>query len=228
MSTNEQLIDDLVARLKQLGLGGVITNESVALDANIAQSKIAGLPDSLDGKADLQDGKVVTSQIPAVSLIKPRRVANRAAMLALTAEEGDVAVITGTSDKGTYMLGEGPSTDFASWVAFVAPDDLVSSVNGQTGVVVLGKTNVGLGNVDNTSDANKPISTAVQTALDAKPVIGTGANDAMAGNKTAAGIGGVACATGQSGQVDWIGTQAQYDALSTGVKNTWGFKAVIV
>ena len=27
---------------------------------------------------------------------------------------------------------------------------------------------VGLGNVDNTSDANKPVSTATQTALDAK------------------------------------------------------------
>lgn len=32
----------------------------------------------------------------------------------------------------------------------------------------LDKTAVGLGNVDNTSDANKPISTATQTALDAK------------------------------------------------------------
>jgi hypothetical protein len=30
------------------------------------------------------------------------------------------------------------------------------------------KTQVGLGNVDNTSDANKPVSTATQTALDAK------------------------------------------------------------
>lgn len=30
------------------------------------------------------------------------------------------------------------------------------------------KADVGLGNVDNTSDANKPISTATQTALDAK------------------------------------------------------------
>lgn len=30
------------------------------------------------------------------------------------------------------------------------------------------KTQVGLGNVDNTSDANKPVSTAMQTALDAK------------------------------------------------------------
>jgi hypothetical protein len=31
------------------------------------------------------------------------------------------------------------------------------------------KGDVGLGNVDNTSDANKPVSTATQTALDAKP-----------------------------------------------------------
>jgi hypothetical protein len=30
------------------------------------------------------------------------------------------------------------------------------------------RTNLGLGNVNNTSDANKPISTAVQTALNAK------------------------------------------------------------
>lgn len=35
-------------------------------------------------------------------------------------------------------------------------------------VVTLNKSDVGLGNVDNTSDANKPISTATQTALDKK------------------------------------------------------------
>jgi hypothetical protein len=44
----------------------------------------------------------------------------------------------------------------------------VTSVAGKTGVVTLVKADVGLGNVDNTSDANKPISTATQTALNAK------------------------------------------------------------
>lgn len=72
----------------------------------------------------------------------------------------------------------------------------VDSVNGQTGVVVLdagdvgadpagtaaglvddlsgvtnasaARSNLGLGNVDNTSDANKPVSSAQQTALDGK------------------------------------------------------------
>jgi hypothetical protein len=41
----------------------------------------------------------------------------------------------------------------------------VTSVNGRQGAVTLTKTDVGLANVDNTSDANKPISTATQTAL---------------------------------------------------------------
>ena len=82
----------------------------------------------------------------------------------------------------------------------------VDSVNGQTGVVVLdagdvgadpagtaaglvddlsgvtnaatARSNLGLGNVNNTSDANKPVSTAQQTALDAKApatrTVGTG------------------------------------------------------
>jgi hypothetical protein len=41
----------------------------------------------------------------------------------------------------------------------------VQSVAGKTGAVTLAKGDVGLGNVDDTSDANKPVSTATQTAL---------------------------------------------------------------
>ena len=44
----------------------------------------------------------------------------------------------------------------------------VQSVASKTGDVTLDKSDVGLSNVDNTSDANKPVSTATQTALDAK------------------------------------------------------------
>jgi len=48
-------------------------------------------------------------------------------------------------------------------------DSAVQSVNGKTGnAVSLDKNDVGLGNVDNTSDANKPISTATQAALNLK------------------------------------------------------------
>lgn len=53
----------------------------------------------------------------------------------------------------------------ATGAAAAAP---VQSVAGRVGAVILDKSDVGLSNVDNTSDLNKPISTATQTALDAK------------------------------------------------------------
>jgi len=50
-------------------------------------------------------------------------------------------------------------------------DGLTTSVNGVqqvSGNVTLAPSDLGLGNVDNTSDANKPVSTATQTALNLK------------------------------------------------------------
>lgn len=57
----------------------------------------------------------------------------------------------------------------------------VSSVFGRTGAVVAQtgdytKAQVGLGNVDNTSDAGKPVSTATQAALDGKENVGAAAS----------------------------------------------------
>lgn len=51
---------------------------------------------------------------------------------------------------------------------WVDPPGPVQSVAGKTGAVTLAKADVGLSNVDNTADASKPISAAVQTALDGK------------------------------------------------------------
>jgi hypothetical protein len=53
-------------------------------------------------------------------------------------------------------------------IAQIAEKAPVQSVASKTGAVTLVKADVGLGNVDNTSDANKPVSTATQTALDTK------------------------------------------------------------
>lgn len=50
-------------------------------------------------------------------------------------------------------------------------DTYVKTVNTQSGDVVLTKASISLGNVDNTSDLNKPISTATQAALDLKVTI---------------------------------------------------------
>lgn len=57
--------------------------------------------------------------------------------------------------------------------------DKSTTVNGNalSGNITITKTDISLGNVDNTSDANKPVSSAQQTALDAKAnitsVVGT-------------------------------------------------------
>lgn len=56
-------------------------------------------------------------------------------------------------------------------------------------VTGLTKTHVGLSNVDNTSDANKPVSTATQTALNAKLTATKGAavtNATVAADATSA------------------------------------------
>ena len=66
----------------------------------------------------------------------------------------------------------------------------VASVNNKTGAVTLAKGDVGLGNVDNTSDVNKPISNATQAALNDKQAKIT-ASGLLKGN----GSGGVTTAT---------------------------------
>ncbi|TVS29789.1 hypothetical protein [Corynebacterium sanguinis] len=126
---------------------------------------ITGKPD-LSLKADLVGGFVPTSQLPAVALTKPFVVANRAEMLALDAEEGDVAVITSGADRGTYMLGTGSPSTFSSWVALVSPDDAVTSVNGQTGVVNLTAANVGAAPASHTHTMAQV--TGLDTALEGK------------------------------------------------------------
>lgn len=72
----------------------------------------------------------------------------------------------------TYQSGyQGYTTTEANKLAGIAAGaqvNTVTSVAGKTGAVVLAKADVGLGNVDNTSDAAKPISTATQSALNTK------------------------------------------------------------
>jgi len=75
-------------------------------------------------------------------------------------------------------LSDPASSQDAATKHYVDTASPVLSVASKTGDVSLTKSDVGLSNVDNTSDANKPVSTAQQTALDAKL---TRAGDTMTG-----------------------------------------------
>src|SRR5579859_660551 len=99
-------------------------------------------------------------------------------------EQRSIAIKISQSGRGP----QGPQGDPAT--------NLVTSVAGKQGVVTLNKSDVGLSDVDNTSDINKPISTATQTAINAETTRATAAeatkaNDSAVvhttGNETIAG-----------------------------------------
>lgn len=89
-------------------------------------------------------------------------------------EDADFATIAGTetltgktinSANNTLTIAQSAVTNLASDLALKAPIANPTFTGTVSGV---SKSMVGLGNVDNTSDANKPISTATQTALNLK------------------------------------------------------------
>ena len=91
---------------------------------------------------------------------------------------GDYYKITVAGVLGGLAHASGDSIIYngTGWDKIDSTDE-VSSVAGRVGNVVLTSNDVGLGNANNTSDANKPVSTATQTALNGKaPLNGTGAS----------------------------------------------------
>ena len=80
------------------------------------------------------DGKLNTSVLPALALVDVYTVDSEAAMLALSAQQGDIAIRTDESK--TYILSKEPASTLANWIELLFPIS-VTSVNGKTGVVVL-------------------------------------------------------------------------------------------
>jgi hypothetical protein len=85
-----------------------------------------------------------------------------------------------------------------------AQRSVVFSVSGKTGAVTLEKEDVGLGNVDNTSDLSKPLSTAVTSALTNKVVKVSGK-----------GLSENDFTTTEKGKIDNIETGAQKNVVNS-------------
>lgn len=151
-----------------------ISDFNTATDARISSAAGSTI-------ASLSGGKVPTSQLPAISLTTVQVAASQAAQLALTAQEGDIVVRT--DENKTYMRNAGVAGTMADYTLLNTPTDAVTSVNSQTGAVVLGKGDVGLGNVSN--DAQLKIASNLSDVNNAATAFG---NIKQAATSTATGV----------------------------------------
>jgi len=113
-------------------------------DTNVV---LAAHTSALALKADLVNGKVATSQIPALATGTAVAVADEAAMLALTptqVQNGDLAV----RPEGTWMLVGADPAVLANWIQTSNPAGGVQMVNGQVGIITLSAVDVGARSAD--------------------------------------------------------------------------------
>ncbi len=136
-------------------LGGVKSGADITVDGS-GNVSING-KGSANGLATLDaSGLVPTTQLPA--------------FVDDVLEYADLASfpVTGEAGKIYVSLATNKTYRWSGSTYIYITSGAVDSVAGKTGVVTLAKEDVGLGNVDNTADLDKPISTATQTALDGK------------------------------------------------------------
>ena len=111
-----------------------------------------------------------------MALVKFNKSANKQAAAAATS---DNTVYFPTDEQAVYLngrkMGEANTvTSVNGKTGAVTIEVPVTSVNGKTGAVTLGKSDVGLGNVDNTADANKSVAYATKIGSSSShPAIGT-------------------------------------------------------
>jgi len=148
--------------------------QNITVNAVDATSRVASsLLGAANGVATLDaNGIILTTQLP--SYIDDVLEYTNLAAFPASGETGKIYVAKDTNK--TYR--------WSGSVYVYITSGAVDSVNGLTGVVSLSKSDLGLGNLDNTSDANKPISTATQSALNGKQASGTYSTD-IHGNITA-------------------------------------------
>jgi len=180
-----------------------ITNGKISATAEIAQSKIAGLPAAIAAKANIESpqftGTVVLPSTTSIGTVSATEIGYLDSVTSNIQSQINAAV-SQTASNYTDLNGF-INTNKASADASIASINTANGVQDTaiatkatiesptfTGTVTvptlavtgsasgITKTHVGLANVDNTADADKPVSAAAQTALDAKLAVATAAS----------------------------------------------------
>ena len=179
----EEFDHSLIATALQSETDPVFTAWDKSTGISITESQISDLKtyiQSIEKGASLgvatldAGGKVPTGQLPSTLLIYKgvwNATTNTPTLLATdTTKKGFVynVSVEGTQFGIDWKLGDWAIYNDDGVLEKSDNSDDVVSVNGYQGVVVLNKTDIGLGNAENTADLDKPISTATQNALNLK------------------------------------------------------------
>ena len=164
--------------------------DAVTLNYITTQKGAASGIASLDGS-----GLIPTGQLPALAITETSVVVSQAAMLALTAQVGDVAVRTDVNK--SFILTASPASTLGNWQELLTPTDAVLSVDGNTGAISLSGTYLNrttgtlLGNLAAGGFKVTGLGTPTADADAATKVY----VDAVAGSATAAAASAAAAAT---------------------------------
>jgi hypothetical protein len=156
---------------------GTIVNADISGSAAIDQSKISGLSTSLGLKADLASPALTGTPTAPTATAGTNTTQVATTAFVGTAVSNLVAAAPSALDTlkelaDALTADESTAATLATLVGTKAPSANPTFTGTVSGIT---KSMVGLGSVDNTADTAKPISTATQTALDAKLASATAA-----------------------------------------------------
>lgn len=164
-------VEDLTgAQVKTaIGLGNVDNTSDANKPVSLAQSTALGLKinssekGAANGVATLDaNSKIPVSQIPAIAISDTFVVASQAAMLALDAQVGDVAIRTDISK--SFIVKAEPASTLANWQELITPTSPVTSVFGRTGAVAAASGDYSVTQVTGAAPLASPAFTGVPTA----------------------------------------------------------------
>lgn len=191
---------------RTIALSGAVTGTATAFDgsANISIPVTAVAASSLTGTIDVARSWALTGD-----------VTSPAGSSATTIVNGAVSLSKMASLPANTIIGNNTGS---------AATPLALSVAQVKTLLSITKADIGLGNVDNTSDLNKPISTAMQTALDGKlSTTGTAAAATKLATARTLTIGATGKTFDGTGNVAWTLTEIGAPSTSgTGASGTWG------
>ncbi len=134
---------------------GIVTSATQITSADVPTlptSKISGLGTAATKNVGTASGNVVEinssgkideSLLPAIAITEVYEVSSQTAMLALSAQTGDIAIRS--DENKSYILSQSPAATLANWKLLRTPTDTVLSVNSKTGAVVLTTTDIAEG-----------------------------------------------------------------------------------